>query len=423
MYRKIVAFSLMFISLSAMAQFDSIFYNKSLRLDYVHAGTADDEWVALDKLLESSYWGGSKTKLIDSLRYGKYFFELFDKATDSCIYSRGYGSLFGEWQTTDEAHQSMRSFHETILMPYPRDAASVVLYSRSFAGEWDTLFSLDIDPDSYFIRPAPDPKWPVMHVSGDRPPEDAVDIVILPDGYTMDELGKFIEDVQFFKESLFAFEPYASWQDKFSIRAVLAPSDHSGIAVPAEDHWPQTVLSSNFYTFDSERYCMSYDNKSIRDLAGQVPYDQIYILANTQKYGGGGIYNCYGLSTTGNQLSAKIFVHEFGHSFAGLGDEYFDSSTAYDEFYNLKIEPWEPNLTTLVNFDSKWKSLLHSDTPIPTIAADSMKSVVGVFEGGGYVAKGMFRPKMDCLMHTFKEEKFCEVCESAIIRMIRFYSE
>jgi len=154
-----------------------------------------------------------------------------------------------------------------------------------------------------------------------------------------------------------------------------------------------------------------------------VPYDQIYILANTTKYGGGGIYNFYALSTAGNQLSSKIIVHEFGHSFAGLGDEYFDSSTSYNDFYNLEVEPWEPNLTTLVDFDSKWKNLLLPDTPVPTIASDSMISVLGVYEGGGYVAKGMFRPKMDCLMHTFKDETFCEACNHAIIRMIRFYSE
>jgi len=423
MNRIIFAFSLMLIGLSAFAQFDSVFYNKNLRLDYTHGGTATQEWVMLEQLSESPHWAGSKTQLIDNLRYGKYFFELLDPATDSVLYSRGYGSLFSEWQTTTEAQQIARSFSETILMPFPKDSARLLIYSRNFNGNWDTVFKLKIDPDSYFIKPAAAPKWPVMKVYGDNPPEKAVDIVILPDGYTMDELGKFIEDVNFFKESLFAFEPYASMRDKFNIHAVLAPSEQAGIAIPAEGIWPETVLSSHFYTFDSERYCMSYDNKSIRDLAGHVPYDQIYILANTTKYGGGGIYNFYALSTAGNQLSSKIIVHEFGHSFAGLGDEYFDSSTSYNDFYNLEVEPWEPNLTTLVDFDSKWKDLLLPSTAIPTIANDSMTAVLGVYEGGGYVAKGMFRPKMDCLMHTFKGETFCEACNRAIIRMILFYSE
>lgn len=423
MNRFIISFSLMLMSLSAFAQFDSIFYNKSLRLDYVHGGTATQEWVMLEQLSESPYWAGSKTQLIDSLRYGKYFFELLDPTTDSVLYSRGYGSLFSEWQTTTEAQQIARSFSETILFPYPKDSARLLIYSRNFNGNWETVFRLNIDPGSYFIKPSAAAKWPVMKVYGDNPLEKAVDIVILPDGYTMDELGKFIEDVNFFKESLFAFEPYASMRDKFNIRAVLAPSEQAGIAIPAEGIWPETVLSSHFYTFDSERYCMSYKNKSIRDLAGHVPYDQIYILANTTKYGGGGIYNFYALSTAGNQLSSKIIVHEFGHSFAGLGDEYFDSSTSYNDFYNLEVEPWEPNLTTLVDFDSKWKNLMLPDTPVPTIASDSMISVLGVYEGGGYVAKGMFRPKMDCLMHTFKGETFCEACNHAIIRMIRFYSE
>jgi len=361
--------------------------------------------------------------LIDPLGYGKHWVEMRDAATDSVLYSRGYGSLYSEWQTTTEARETIRSFPETVVMPYPKKPVQIRLLTRAFEGNWEEVFSIMLDPENYFIKPAPKTKWPVMNVWGDGEPAEVVDIVVLPDGYTMEELGEFVEDAQFFAESIFQFEPFKSLKDKFRVRAVLAPSDESGIPVPAEDFWPQTALGSSFYTFDSERYCMSYDNRSIRDLAGQVPYDQIYILANTTKYGGGGIYNYYGLSSAGNQLSSKVIVHEFGHSFAGLGDEYFDSSTAYSEFYNLKVEPWEPNLTTLVDFDSKWKSLMDTLTPIPTPAVDSMKTVLGGYEGGGYVAKGMYRPMIDCLMHTFKGEEFCPACQHAIIQMIEVYSE
>lgn len=423
MKARFLFFLLVCFPFAIQAQFDSLFTTHSLRIDYVHAGTDKTEWVALEGLSEEAFWGGSATNLIDTLRYGKYFFEVFDTATKQCIYSRGFSSLFGEWQTTPEAKVNSRSFSESLLMPFPKMPVKVLLYSRLFSGKWDTIFRLDIDPANYFIQPVRKAKWPVFDVFGGADPAHAVDIVILPDGYTMDELGKFIDDSRRLAESLLAFEPYKQLKERFRIRAVLAPSAESGIAVPADHKWPETVLSSSFYTFDSERYCMTYDNKSVRNLAGQVPYDQIYILANTTKYGGGGIFNFYSLSASGNALSSKIIVHEFGHAFAGLGDEYYDSSTSYSDFYNPDVEPWEPNLTTLVDFDSKWKSLMDKDTPIPTPAADSMKTVLGVFEGGGYVAHGVYRPKMDCLMKTFNGEVFCEACNRAIINMIHFYSD
>jgi len=197
----------------------------------------------------------------------------------------------------------------------------------------------------------------------------------------------------------------------------------SGVDIPADSVWAETVLESGFYTFDSERYCMTSNNKTVRDLAGEVPYDQIYILTNTTKYGGGGIFNFYSLSAAGNRLSSQIIVHEFGHAFAGLGDEYFDSSTSYSDFYNPDVEPWEPNLTTLVDFDHKWKNLMDPSTPIPTPVADSMQTVLGVYEGGGYVAHGVYRPAIDCLMHTFKGDVFCKACDVAIVKMIHFYTD
>lgn len=413
----------LFIPVLLTAQYDSLFTHRSLRIDYAHAGTNLNEWLALEGMAEEAFWGGSTTNLIDTMRYGKYFFEVFDSTSRQCIYSRGFSSLFGEWQTTAEAKNISRSFSESVIMPFPKKAVQIVLYSRLFSGVWDTIFQLHINPADYFIHPVKKPKWPVFDVFGTADAAHAVDIVILPDGYTMEELGKFIDDSRRLAESLFAFEPYKQMQNRFRIRAVLAPSSESGISVPADHHWPETLLSSSFYTFDSERYCMTYDNKAVRDLAGQVPYDQIYILANTAKYGGGGIFNFYSLSASGNTLSSKIIVHEFGHAFAGLGDEYYDSSTSYNDFYNLEVEPWEPNLTTMVDFDSKWKSLMEASTPIPTPAVDSMKNVLGVYEGGGYVSHGVYRPKMDCLMHTFQGDVFCEACNTSIIKMIHFYSD
>jgi hypothetical protein len=380
----ILAFCLI-VALSGQAQFDSLFFDRGLRIDLVHAGTATSEWYALDEIIAEPYWGGSKTNLVDTLKYGQHFLEVYDEASNELIYSRGYGSLFGEWQTTIEAKTVVRSFAETVLFPFPKNPVKVLLYSRNRNGLFDSVFGLRVDPGSYFIKPLQREQWPVFEVEVNALPERAVDIVLLADGYTLNEMGKFINDSRDFVQSLFSFEPLSTYRHRFNIRAVLAPSMESGAGIPADSVWPHTILSSSFYTFDSERYCMTMDHKKVRDLAANAPYDQIYILLNTKKYGGGGIYNFYSLSTVGNTLSAKVIVHEFGHGFAGLGDEYYDSSTAYNDFYNLEIEPWEPNLTTLVDFEKKWPHLIADTIPIPTTDTAVYKDVTGVFEGGGYV--------------------------------------
>jgi hypothetical protein len=204
---------------------------------------------------------------------------------------------------------------------------------------------------------------------------------------------------------------------------VLAPSAESGTDIPGENIWKNTILNSSFYTFDSERYLMTNDNKSVRNLAANAPYDQIYILVNSSKYGGGAIYNFYSTSVNSNKSSAKIFVHEFGHGFAALADEYDDGSTSFNDMYPLSLEPWEPNITTLVKFETKWKGMLPANTPIPTPLAGASPLQLGVYEGAGYVAKGVYRPTPDCLMRTFKGDKFCPVCSAAIQRMIDFYTK
>ncbi len=405
------------------AQYDIHFDNQQLRIDYYIYGNADTCYYAFDKYVMEPVWGGTRSNLIDSLGYGDYYFEVLLHDSDIVLYSRGYCNLFGEWQSTPEAETVSRGFNESVIMPYPKEIVDVVFYMRDYDGDFVEKMKLVVDPDDYFIQDSPKHHISVLNVYGDFAPEKAVDIVILPDGYTEEEMGKFVIDCNFFKECLFSYEPYVSYQDRFNIRAVMAPSKDSGITIPAEDVWKNTALNCAFYTFDSERYCMSYDNQSIRNLAGTVPYDQIYILANTSKYGGGGIYNFYCVSSTDDNFSSDVIIHEFGHGFAGLGDEYYDDSGSYEEFYNLNIEPWEPNITTLVNFDSKWKDMLKKKTPVPTPDTEKYDDEVGVFEGGGYEPKGVYRPKRDCLMKTFNGNKFCEVCHKAIEKMILYYTE
>ena len=339
------------------------------------------------------------------------------------IYSRGYSSLFGEWQTTNEAKNINKAFYESIIFPFPKNKVIIKWYSRNDAGKFKNTMELLVDPASYFIDPSLPKPYPLYtaHHSGDY--HQKVDIVILPDGYAKNEMELFKKDCDKFANELFKYHPYCDYKESFNIVGVLAPSEESGIDIPADSVWKSTQLNSSFYTFDSERYCMTEDYKSVRDLAANAPYDQIYILANNEKYGGGAIYNFYSLSVNSNAKAGQIFIHELGHGFAGLADEYYSSSTSYNEFYNLSTEPWEPNITTLVNFDAKWRHLLSKNIPVPTPDTEEYKGKTGVFEGGGYVAEGVYRPRHDCLMKSFNDTIFCAACNEAIIEMILFYTE
>lgn len=414
---------LSFAAFNANASFDTTFYSKTLRLDYQHAGNDTVEEYFFDEILVEPNWGGSKTNLIDTFYYGKYFLEVYDLSSKVMIYSRGYSTLFGEWQTTEEAKSIKRSFSETVVMPLPINDVKIVLLSRDNKGIFQEKFKYIYRKDNYFISPERRKEYASFDILISDAADKKVDILILPDGYNQQEMGLFISDCYKFAEELFKFEPYSSLKDKFNIRGILAPSLDSGADIPADTIWKKSILSTSFYTFDSERYCMTYDNKSVRDIAANAPYDQIYILVNSQKYGGGAIYNYYSVSVNSNAHAAKIFIHELGHGFAGLGDEYYTDDVAYSEFYPLDVEPWEPNLTTLVNFDNKWPNLMDEKTPIPTPTDEKHINKTGVFEGGGYASKGVYRPANDCLMNTFKGDEFCPVCRAAIIKMIRFYSE
>ena len=421
--KKIFLFSLVLVSISLQAQFDKFFENKTLRMDYYRTGNHDTEVYSFDELIEEPYWGGSKTNLVDTFNYGNSYVKVFNVENDSLLYSRGYSTLFEEWQTTDESKETWRTLSETVVLPYPKEKVRIELYSRNWDGNFEKKFEYVADPANYFIkkdRRMVYPSFDVLH-SGD--PSVKLDVVILPEGYSEEEMGKFIQDCQTFADNFFIFEPYTKNKDKFNIHAVLAPSPGSGTDIPADSVWVSTLMNTSFYTFDSERYLMTFDDKSVRDLAANAPYDQIYILVNSSKYGGGAIYNYYNVSVNSNEKAAKIFIHEFGHGFAGLADEYYESSTSYNDFYNLKVEPWEPNITTLVDFSSKWENMVQKGTPIPTPSTEKYADKVGAFEGGGYVAEGVFRPMQDCLMMSFKGDHFCPVCQKAIQDMIDFYAE
>lgn len=414
---------LVLFQLQAQAQFDTYFTDKALRIDYYHTGNHSEDIYSLDRLLQEPYWGGSKTTMTDIFSYGKYRLLMYDSESSKLIYSTTYNTLFQEWQTTSEAKTTVKSFSETVVCPFPKKPVRIEFQTKNRKGVYEKKFEYDLSPTDIFIskeRQADYPKLEIHH-SGD--PAVKVDIVVLPEGYTSSEMNKFKEDAKKFASYLFAASPFTENREKFNIWAVLAPSQESGTDIPGDGIWKNTLLGSSFYTFGTERYLMTNDNKAVRNVASNAPYDQIYIIVNSKKYGGGAIYNHYAVSVNNSPYSEYIYTHEFGHSFAGLGDEYFDSETSYNEFYPLDVEPPDPNLTTLVNFDSKWKDMIEPGTPIPTPATTEWKKKTGVFEGGGYVRKGVYRPAYDCTMKSISVNNFCPVCRRAIQRMIDFHTK
>ncbi len=409
-------------TISTDAVFDKFFTEASLRVDYCLTGNQKETTYSLKELIREPYWSGSKTNLVDTLEFGNYIVKVFESETDNLLFSKGYQNLYGEWQTTDEAKQVTKTFDESVVVPFPRVKIDIALYYKTWEGKLKEGMRFCVSPENYFIRDYDNLNLPVYDAwIGNEDITKAVDVVILPEGYTQAEMDKFIKDCDFFVVSLFSYAPYDRYRESFNVRGVLAPSAESGCNMPGDHVYKNTAMHFSFWTFDSERYCMSTDNRDIRDLAGQVPYDQIYILVNTEKYGGGGIYNFYCSSASSNRFSSDVIIHEFGHGFAGLADEYYYAGSS-EHMYNLELEPWEPNITSLVDFSDKWGDMMDEETPVPTPRKRKYEQTIGVFEGGGYEPKGMYSPHMDCLMNSLGHD-FCPVCQRAIERMILYYSK
>lgn len=422
---KLIVFFFLVITNLTFSQidFDQYFFNKTLRLDYYHTGNDTSDSYSFDELIEEPYWGGSLHKLLDEFDYGKYKIIVKDYSSGKEIYSRTYSTLFSEWQTTDEAKQTIKSFSETIVFPYPKNIVLVEFYSRDRKNILHKKFEYVVNPNSYFVKTERKNEYENFEVIHNGKSNEVVDIVIIPEGYTESEMSKFKNDCDRFVHYLYNASPYKENEHNFNIWGIYAPSRESGTDVPAENIWKNTTVNSQFYMFDLDRYLMTSDNKTLRNIASNAPYDQIFILVNTKKYGGGAIYNHYSVCVSDNSNSEYIFTHEFGHGFAGLGDEYYTSDVAYNDFYPLDVEPLDPNLTTMVNFESKWKDMIDTNTPIPTPSTIDYRNSVGVFEGGGYIAKGVYRPMQDCSMKSISVDNFCDVCKRAIQRMIDFYCE
>ena len=465
------------ISLSFSQNYDRNFTQATMRVDYYHVGTKGQEHITLDKVYEENAWPGSKVNLLDMLNLGDCFIKVCDLQTNELLYSRGYSTVFGEWQTTEEASNgSWRTFQETVRFPFPKRKVLISFYRRDkFIGAGEEMafrevFSTAIDPNNSTIVNCEkrESKFSVFDVMINGPAEKKVDILILGDGYTKEDMEKFRKDAKHFTEQLFLYQPFKRHKNDFNIRAMEVISDDSGIDKPDQNIWKHTALGTMYNTFGSARYVLTEENRTVHDIADAAPYDFITILVNDDRYGGGGIFNLY---TTCFTKPAKpgqewemdyVYVHEFGHCFGGLGDEYYSSQVSYIDFYPKNIEPWEPNVTrTNTKETLKWRSFISSSTVIPTpwhkAKYDSietlrgkldrlapeyyekreglMKStndilrdtqytgIVGAFEGSGYTSKDMYRPAIDCKMFSLNPVGFDPVCAAAIERMIEMYNK
>ena len=414
-----------FISFFAFSQinFDDYFVDKSLRFDYIHGGNADSEYLFLQQIKEEEFWGGSKTALIDTFRYGDYMLMVYDSTSNSLIYSRGYSTLFREWQEVEEATVTNRSFYEVVTFPFPKKTVKLVFEKRNAQNVFLEIATFFVNPTNYFISPEKPFNFPASRIFGNRDYHKALDIVIIPDGYTKAEMEKFRKDCERYVNLFFKVSPFKENKDRINFWAVEAASEQSGTDIPGTDVWKNTILSTHFYTFNSERYLTCPDIKTLRDLCGLVPYDQIYILVNTSKYGGGGIYNYYNLCSSDHAQSEQVFTHEFGHAFGALADEYEYGFDNADELYDPETEIYAPNITNLVDFEKKWKHLVSPGTPIPTPPLEKFKNTIGAFEGAGYVTKGVYRPMQNCKMRTNEENNFCPICHKVVLDLLKFYTE
>ena len=421
--RRIICVAVaMLASVALYAQeFDTHFVDKTLRIDYTLLGNASEQYVALRDMSSTDNWWGRRVNLDDVPLKGNGDLTLYDAETREVIYMTSFSSLFQEWITTPEAKDVTKSFEFTLLVPMPQRITVAEMVLRDNTGK-ESKLTHTIDPNDVLIRNRSNQQATphvYTHQGGDS--KECIDVVILAEGYRIDEMDTFMEDAMITTSEILSYEPFKSHKDKFNFIAVYSPSTDTNVSVPQDKAWRDTAVGSNFMTFYMERYLTSGEVYAMYDLATNIPCEHFIILANTDTYGGGGIYNSYTLTTAHHPSFRPVVVHEFGHSFGGLGDEYFyTSADNNDEMHSLAHEPWEPNITTLVDFNSKWADMVAEGVEIPTAVTEerSKNYVVGVYEGGGYRSKGIYRPTDVCRMRNNTAERFCPVCERALERVI-----
>jgi hypothetical protein len=440
----------------------------TLRVDILHTGNALSEQYALDRVvIEPLPWPGNPARPLDDSNRGLNRFEVVDPKTNRVLYSRGYSTIFGEWRTTDEALKHSRGFQESLRFPTPDRPVKLRVLQRDERNEFSVVWSTDIDPAAMEVEreqhPAPAKPIAIRH---NGPSAQKVDLLILGDGYTRSELGKFEADARRLADHLFSVSPFREREQDFNVWALAVPTRESGVSRPSTGSFHESALGTRYDIFGSERYVLTLDNRALRELAQYAPNEFIEILVNNETYGGGGIFGQFSTAAAGNDWANYLFVHEFGHHFAALADEYYTSPVAYASGEE-RPEPWEPNVTALLDpANLKWKRHVAPTTPLPTpwpkteyeayqrdyqakrvalrkanrpesemsalfaaereftdalIARQPNRGLIGAFEGANYQASGYYRSEMQCTMFS-RTERFCQVCQDAIADIIDLYS-
>ena len=424
--KKHILFLLCLIAVSSTrAQvFADHFADKTLRVDYIFNGNASGQAICLDGLSALPTWAGRKHHLAELPLQGNGQIIMRNAASGKTIYTTSFSSLFQEWLETDEAQNVTKGFENTFLLPYPLQPVEIEITLLDPRCNVRASMKHIVHPNDVLIEQKGNSHiTPHKYLLHNDSPEKCINVAILAEGYTLQEMQTFYEDADIACKSIFDHEPFKSMKKRFNVVAVASPSTDSGVSVPRLNEWKHTAFGSHFSTFYSDRYLTTSRVKAIHDALAGIPYEHIIILANTEEYGGGGIYNSYTLTTAHHPMFRPVVVHEFGHSFGGLADEYFYDNDVMTDTYPLDIEPWEQNISTQVDFAAKWKDMLSENTPVPTSAEVSENYPTGVYEGGGYSAKGIFRPAENCRMRTNEYPAFCPVCQRALRRIIEFYTE
>lgn len=424
--KKHILFLLCLIAVSSTrAQvFADHFADKTLRVDYIFNGNASGQAICLDGLSALPTWAGRKHHLAELPLQGNGQIVMRNAASGKTIYTTSFSSLFQEWLETDEARNVTKGFENTFLLPYPLQPVEIEITLLDPRRNVRASMKHIVHPNDVLIEQKGNSHiTPHKYLLHNDSPEKCIDVAILAEGYTLQEMQAFYEDAEIACKSIFDHEPFKSMKKRFNVVAVASPSTDSGVSVPRLNEWKHTAFGSHFSTFYSDRYLTTSRVKAIHNALAGIPYEHIIILANTEEYGGGGIYNSYTLTTAHHPMFRPVVVHEFGHSFGGLADEYFYDNDVMTDTYPLDIEPWEQNISTQVDFAAKWKDMLSENTPVPTPAEVSENYPTGVYESGGYSAKGIFRPAENCRMRTNEYPAFCPVCQRALRRIIEFYTE